>query len=157
MYLVAITDWYSRYMLSWEISNTLDVSFCLEALKQRYQSHAKRYLTAIQALQFTSSDFTGMLEGAGIQTLMDERGRVFDNIFIERLWRTVKYEEVYIHSYEMAREAKDSLSRYFRFYNAERLHESLGYKTPHEIYSRPKNHVNEQALAIHLKQPQFLS
>jgi len=157
MYLVAIMDWYSRYVLSWEISNTLDVSFCLEALNRALSISRPEIFNSDQGPQFTSSDFTGMLEGAGIQISMDGRGRVFDNIFIERLWRTVKYEEVYIHSYETAREAKDSLSRYFRFYNAERLHESLGYKTPHEIYSRPKNHINEQALAIHLKQPQFLS
>lgn len=157
MYLVAIMDRYSRYVLSWEISNTLDVSFCIQVLNRALPISRLEIFNSDQGSRFTSSYFTGMLEGADIQISMDGIGRVFDNIFIERLWRTVKSEEVYIHSYEMARGVKDSLNRYFRFYNAERLRESLGYKTPQEIYSRAKNCVNEHALAIHLKEPQFLS
>jgi len=110
-----------------------------------------------QGSQFTSKEFTGKLEEAEIRISMDGRGRVFDNIFIERLWRTVKYEEVYIHSYETVREARESLGRYFRFYNTERLHESLGYRTPEEVYFGQGRTLNEQAGAIHLKQHCFLS
>jgi len=157
LYLVGIMDWYSRYVLSWEISNALDVGFCLEALEMALIISRPEIFNSDQGSQFRSKEFTGRLEEAGIQISMDGRGRVFDNIFIERLWRTLKYEEVYIHSYETVREAKESLGRYFRFYNTERLHESLGYKTPEEVYLGQGKTLTEQAGVIHLKQPCFLS
>ena len=157
LYLVAIIDWYSRYVVSWELSNTLEVGFCLEALEKALQISMPEIFNSDQGSQFTSKEFTGRLEKAGIQISMDGRGRVFDNIFIERLWRTLKYEEVYIHSYETVKETRESLGRYFRFYNTERLHESLGYRTPQEVYSELGETTNEQAGVIHLKQPCFLS
>lgn len=157
LYLVAIMDWYSRYVISWELSNTLEVGFCLEALEKALRISRPEIFNSDQGSQFRSKEFTGMLEGAGIQISMDGRGRVFDNIFIERLWRTLKYEEVYIHSYETVREAKESLGRYFSFYNTERLHESLGYKTPEEVYFGQGKTFTEQGGAIHLKKPCFLS
>ncbi|GAB6886990.1 hypothetical protein JCM13304A_04880 [Desulfothermus okinawensis JCM 13304] len=157
LYLVAIIDWYSRYVLSWELSNTLEVGFCLEALQKALKIFRPEIFNSDQGSQFTSKEFTGRLEDAGIRISMDGRGRVFDNIFIERLWRTLKYEEVYIHSYETVKEARESLERYFRFYNTERFHESLGYKTPEEIYFGWSQTINKQAGAIHLKQPHFLS
>ena len=135
LYLVAIIDWYSRYVLAWELSNTLEVGFCLEALQEALRISRPEIFNSDQGSQFTSKEFTGRLEEEGIRISMDGRGRVFDNIFIERLWRSLKYEEVYLHSYETVKEARESLERYFRFYNKERLHEALGYKTPEEIYS----------------------
>ncbi len=157
LYLVAIIDWYSRYVLAWELSNTLEAGFCLEALQEALKISRPEIFNSDQGSQFTSKEFTGRLEEEGIRISMDGRGRVFDNIFIERLWRTLKYEEVYIHSYKTVKEARESLGRYFRFYNTERLHESLGYRTPDEIYFGRSKSIKEQAGAIHLKQPQFLS
>ena len=157
LYLSAIMDWYSRYVLSWEISNTLEVGFCLEALEKALRISKPQIFNSDQGSQFTSKEFTGRLEDAGIQVSMDDRGRVFDNIFIERLWRTLKYEEVYLHSYETVREAKESIERYFSFYNRERLHESLGYKTPEEVYLSTDKTINKQTGEIHLKNPCLLS
>jgi len=134
IYLVAIMDWYSRYVISWEISNTMDVHFCLEALGTALAKHKPDILNSDQASQFTSRNFTEKLEAAEVRISMDGRGRVYDNIFIERLWRTVKYEEVYLHDYQSIREGKASLKTYFRFYNEERFHRSLNKKTPAEIY-----------------------
>ncbi len=107
--------------------------------------------------QFTSREFTGRLEAAGVRISMDGRGRVFDNIFIERLWRSVKYEEVYLHSYQSVREAREGLARYFRLYNTERLHEALDYRTPHQVYFGESRNDNRQAELIHLKNACFLS
>lgn len=157
LYLVAIMDWYSRYVLAWELSNSLDKQFCLEALERALAISQPEIFNSDQGLQFTSSEFTGRLEAAGVRISMDGRGRVFDNIFIERLWRSVKYEEVYLHSYEGVRDARNSLKRYFRLYNTERLHESLGYKTPHEVYFGASRTDNGQAGLIHLKEACFLS
>ncbi len=134
LYLVAIMDWYSRYVISWELSNTMDVGFCLAAMGAALAKHKPDILNSDQASQFTSRDFTGMLETAGVRISMDGRGRVYDNIFIERLWRTVKYEEVYLHDYESIREAKELLNEYFGFYNEERFHSSLNKKTPAAVY-----------------------
>lgn len=158
IYLTAIMDWYSRYVLAWELSNTMDKGFCIEALERALGISGPEIFNMDQGSQFTSIDFTGILEANGIRISMDGRGRVFDNIFVERLWRTVKYEEVYTHSYESIAEAKSSLIRYFHFYNTERLHQSLGYKTPHEMYFGEERNDNGQATElIHLKQPEFLS
>jgi len=127
-------DWYSRYVLSWRLSNTLDVRFCVDALEDALIFCKPEIFNSDQGSQFTSNEFTNILELNNIAISMDGRGRCYDNIFIERLWRSVKYEEVYIHSYENGREAYESLERYFMFYNNERLHESLGYATPAEVY-----------------------
>ncbi len=159
IYLVVIMDWYSRYVLAWELSNTMDKEFCLEALARALIRSKPEIFNSDQGCQFTSEDFTGKLEDSGIRISMDGRGRVFDNIFVERLWRTLKYEEVYLNSYQTVREARLSLARYFQFYNMERLHASLGYQTPYEMYfGAKKDKQREQAdKTLHLIQPCFLS
>jgi putative transposase len=134
LYLVAILDWHSRYVLAWELSNTLEKELCLVTLDRALGMSQPEIFNTDQGSQFTSAEFVGRLEAAGVKVSMDGRGRVFDNIFVERLWRTVKYEEVYLHGYESVREAQNSLARYFHFYNTERLHQSLGYRTPYEVY-----------------------
>lgn len=134
VYLVCILDWFSRYVLSWELSNSQDVFFCLKALEQALTNGKPRIFNSDQGSQFTSDVFQSRLKQAKVAQSWDGRGRVFDNIFIERLWRTVKYEEVYLNEYESIADARDGLSRYFDFYNQERLHQSLGYMTPHEIH-----------------------
>jgi putative transposase len=134
LYLVAIMDWFSRYVLSWRLSNSLDVSFCLEALEEALEQGCPDIFNTDQGSQFTSNEFTGILLSKGIRISMDGRGRAFDNIFTERLWRSVKYEEVYIKDYQAYRDARDGLSNYFTFYNNRRYHQSLGYKTPSEIH-----------------------
>jgi putative transposase len=151
IYLTAIMDWHSRFVLSWEISNTLDVSFCLSALEQALELSKPRIFNSDQGSQFTSLEFTGMLEQEDIRISMDGRGRVYDNIFVERLWRSVKYEEVYLHDYRTVSDARKGLSGYFQFYNMERLHESLGYRTPYEIYVKERLNINPvQASTVHL-------
>jgi putative transposase len=157
LYLVAVMDWYSRYVLAWELSNSLDKQFCLDALDKALAISQPEIFNSDQGAQFTSGEFTGRLETVGVRISMDGRGRVFDNIFIERLWRSVKYEEVYTKSYESVRDAHDNLARYFRLYNSERLHESLGYRTPHEVYFGEGRNDNGQAGLIHLKEACFLS
>ncbi len=158
IYLTAIMDWYSRYVLAWELSNTMDKQFCIEALERALSISGPDIFNMDQGSQFTSVDFTGILEVNDIRISMDGKGRVFDNIFVERLWRTVKYEEVYVHSYESIAEARRSLAKYFHFYNTERIHQSLRYRTPHEMYFGDDRNDNGQAYeSIHLKQPEFLS
>lgn len=156
MYLIAIMDWYSRYVLSWELSNTLDTAFCLEALEKALAISRPVIFNSDQGSQFTSFDFTNRLIAAKIRISIDSRGRVFDNIFIERLWRSLKYEEVYLKNYENGYDARQSLEKYFQFYNEERLHESLDYAAPHEIYFGKEIIDNRQA-GLHLKEPSFLS
>lgn len=151
VYLVAIMDSYSRCVLSWELSTNLDTAFCVSALEKAFQVSQPEIFNTDQGSQFTSREFTERLKEGGIRISMDGRGRVFDNIFVERLWRSVKYEEVYLHSYQTVSEARNGLARYFLFYNSERLHESLGYQTPYEIYVKERGNNNPvQALAIHL-------
>lgn len=160
LYLMAIMDWYSRYVLAWRLSNTLDTGFCLDALNAALVISQPEIFNTDQGVQFTSAEFTKRLQEAEIRISMDGRGRVFDNIFVERLWRTVKYEEVYIHSYEGVHDTFSNLERYFRFYNTERIHESLGYMTPHEVYFGEMESItiNRQAdESIHLKEANFLS
>jgi putative transposase len=135
IYLVAVMDWFSRYVLSWAVSVTLDAAFCLEALEQALRRGQPEIFNSDQGSQFTSSDFTHRLEEAAVQISMDGRGRFLDNIFVERLWRSVKYEEVYLKDYRGVPDAKENLGRYFGFYNTERLHESLNYKTPAIVYA----------------------
>jgi len=134
LYLVAIIDWFSRYVLSWRLSNSLDLSFCMEALKDALERGCPKIFNSDQGAQFTSNDFTGILLSSGIEISMDGRGRVFDNIFTERLWRSVKYEEVYIKDYQVYKDAREGLKNYFLFYNNRRYHQSLGYRTPVEVY-----------------------
>ena len=135
IYLVAVMDWATRFVLSWEISNSLDASFCVSALRKALEQYGKpRIFNTDQGSQFTSAAFTSVLLDNDIKISMDGRGRAFDNIFIERLWRTVKYEEVYLNDYESVYDAAQSLERYFRFYNEERIHQALGYETPQAVY-----------------------
>ena len=134
VYLTAVMDWHSRYVLSWALSNTLDTTFCVEALDQALTISQPEIFNTDQGCQYTSETFTARLKAVGIRISMDGRGRAFDNIFIERLWRTVKYEEVYLNDYESLSDACASLSRYFRFYNQERMHQSLDWRTPAEVY-----------------------
>jgi putative transposase len=135
VYLVAVIDWYSRYVLSWEVSNSMESSFCVKALERAISKHgAPEIFNSDQGSQFTDHRFIGVLERNGIRISMDGRDRCLDNIFIERLWRSVKYEEVYIKGYETLSEARVGLNEYFLFYNEERLHQSLSYKTPSETH-----------------------
>ena len=134
LYLVAILDWFSRYVLSWRLSNSLDASFCIEALEEALEKGCPDIFNSDQGSQFTSDDFTGILRGKGVAISMDGRGRAFDNIFTERLWRTVKYEEVYIKGYQIPADAQAGLGEYFPFYNDRRYHQALAYKTPHEVH-----------------------
>lgn len=139
VYLIAIMDWYSRYVLSWKLSNTLDAAFCVDALEEALIFYRKPDIfNTDQGSQFTSASFTGLLLVQGIQISMDGKGRAFDNIFIERLWRSLKYEEVYLHDYADVREAKSRLKIYFDFYNYCRHHQALGYKKPVEVYFEGK-------------------
>lgn len=134
LYLVAIIDWFSRYVLSWRLSNSLEVYFCTEALDEALEKGCPEIFNSDQGSQFTSSDFTGTLLSKGIAISMDGKGRVFDNIFVERLWRSLKYEEVYIKDYQSYDDARGGIGAYFPFYNNRRYHQSLGYKTPHEVH-----------------------
>ena len=135
IYLMAVIDWFSRYVLSWEISITLDTSFCLEALDQALRVATPEIFNTDQGVQFTSADFTNRLKAADVRISWDGRGRALDNIFVERLWRSVKYEEVYLKDYHSVPEAVSNLRAYFRFYNHERLHQALDYQTPAQVYS----------------------
>lgn len=130
LYLVAVIDWFSRYVLAWQVSNTMDVHFCLEALETALCWGQPQIFNSDQGSQFTSIAFTKRLEQQGIQISQDGRGRVFDNIFVERLWRSVKYEEVYLKDYSTVAMAIDSLQAYFQFYNYQRLHQALNYQPP---------------------------
>ncbi len=134
VYLVAIMDWYSRFVLSWRISNTLDTEFCIEALREALVHSKPEIFNTDQGCQFTSIEYTGLLKEAGIKISMDGRGRVFDNIMIERLWRTLKYQDIYIKDYQTVMELIAGLDAYFQFYNYERPHQSLQDKTPAMIY-----------------------
>ncbi len=134
VYLVAVMDWYSRYVLSWGLSTTMDQEFCVEALERALAQAVPEIFNTDQGAQFTSDAFVGTLLSAGVRVSMDGRGRALDNVFIERLWRSVKYEEVYLKEYETVRDAVQGLGAYFRFYNCERLHQALGYRTPESIY-----------------------
>lgn len=134
LYLVAVMDWFSRYVLGWDVSTTLESDFCVEVLKQSLHSGTPQIFNTDQGNQFTSTGFTGILRDADVQISMDGKGRIFDNIFIERLWRSVKVEEVYLRDYQTVSEARYYLGRYFELYNHERLHQALDYRTPAEVY-----------------------
>jgi len=134
LYLVAVMDWHSRYVLAWRLSNTMDTSFCLDALDDALQKGRPEIFNTDQGSQFTSREYTGRLEEAGIAVSRDGRGRALDNVFVERLWRSVKYEDIYIKEYEHVQELELGLTAYFWFYDEERLHQSLDYRTPAEVY-----------------------
>jgi len=134
MYLVAVIDWFSRFVLTWQLSNTLDGAFCLDALQLALQLGQPEIFNTDQGSQFTARDFTGCLEAAGILVSMDGRGRALDNIFVERLWRTVKYEDVYLKEYDTVPALEAGLGDYFHFYNYQRLHQNLQYCTPAEVH-----------------------
>ena len=135
LYLVAIIDWYSRYVLSWRLSNTLDAGFCVEALEEALKKGKPEIFNNDQGSQFTSEAFTGVLKKHGIRISMDGKGSYNDNLFIERLWRSVKYEEVYLKAYQDGTEARIGLGNYFRFYNTERPHQTHGYRAPAEVFT----------------------
>ena len=134
MYLVAFLDWHSRYVVAWELSDTLEMDFVLACRATALEVALPQIVNSDQGSHFTSERFTGPLLSAGVQISMDGRGRCMDNIFTERLWRSVKYEEVYLSEYETPQDARAGLSRYLAFYNGERLHQALGYRTPAQVY-----------------------
>jgi putative transposase len=134
LYLVAVMDWYSRYILSWRLSNSMDTLFCIEALEEALVKRQPEIFNSDQGSQFTSDKFVGVLQCRDIRISMDGRGRALDNIMIERLWRSVKYEEVYLKDYQTTREAYNGIKKYIYFYNNERLHQSLDYQPPVRIY-----------------------
>ena len=136
LYLVAIIDWFSRYVLAWHTSITLETAFCLEALNQAFQEAQPEIFNTDQGSQFTSNEFVSRLKAAQVRISWDGRGRALDNIFVERLWRSVKYEEVYLKDYQTVMDAEKGLKDYFQFYNQERLHQSLEYQTPAQVYYR---------------------
>jgi putative transposase len=138
MYLAAVIDWYSRYVIAWRLSNTMDGSFCVELLEEALGSGKPEVFNTDQGAQFTAEAFTGCLERAGVSVSMDGRGRALDNVFVERLWRSVKYEDIYIQDYETVPELYRGLARYFGFYNDERPHQSLEYRTPAVVYREAK-------------------
>jgi putative transposase len=134
MYLAATIDWFSRYVIAWRLSNTLDGSFCQDMLEEALGRGTPEVFNTDQGVQFTAGAWTGRLERAGVAVSMDGRGRCLDNVFVERLWRSVKYEDVYLKGYERVPELECGLRAYFGFYNGERLHQSLDYRTPAEVY-----------------------
>jgi putative transposase len=134
IYLTAVIDWFSRYVLSWELSNTLEGAFCLSALERALRTGTPQIFNTDQGAQYTSQDFTGCLLDAGVRISMDGRGRALDNVFVERLWRSVKYEEVYLKEYASMSDAVAGIGAYFRFYNTRRPHQALNYRTPDAVY-----------------------
>jgi putative transposase len=134
LYLAAVIDWFSRYVLAWQLSNTLDGLFCRVALRQALEQGVPDIFNTDQGAQFTALEFTSILEAASVQISMDSRGRALDNVFVERLWRTVKYEHIYLMDYVYAPDLEAGLHGYFQFYNHERPHQSLGYRTPAEVH-----------------------
>ncbi len=139
LYLVAIIDWYSRYVVAWRLSQTLSQPFVMEAVEEAFQQAIPEIFNSDQGSQFTSPKYTQRLLAAGTRISMDGRGRALDNIFTERLWRSVKYEEVYLKEYQTPKEARAELRQYFQFYNFERPHQSLDYKTPAQVYFEQGN------------------
>jgi putative transposase len=139
MYLVAILDWYSRFVVSWALDQSLEMSFVLEAVDQALQQAKPAIINSDQGSHFTSPHYLDRFEAVGVQISMDGRGRAMDNIFTERLWRSVKYEEVYLHDYETPRQARQGLTAYFQLYNYQRPHQALDYLTPADLYLSKMN------------------
>lgn len=138
LYLAAVMDWYSRYVISWRLSNTLDSWFCVEMLEEALSRGRPEIFNSDQGVQFTATEFTRRLELAGVAVSMDGKGRCLDNVFVERLWRTVKYEDIYLQRYETPPEATVGIGKYFVFYNGERFHQSLTNRTPEAVYGEGK-------------------
>jgi putative transposase len=137
VFLAAVLDWYSRYVLAWELSITLEANFCVAAVERALADQRPEIFNTDQGVQFTSAQFQAPLLAAQVRLSMDGRGRAFDNIFVERLWRSVKYEEVYLKDYRSVSEARDGLDQYFPFYNRQRIHQALDYRTPHNVHFAP--------------------
>ena len=150
LYLVAIMDWHSRYVLAWKLSNTLEMDFCIDALKEALSKGQPEIFNTDQGSQFTSEAFSGLLLERGIKVSMDGKGRYLDNIFVERLWRSVKYEEVYLKAYRNGSEARRGIDAYLELYNRERPHQSLGYQTPAQVFAsgRPLRCLSDQASTL---------
>jgi putative transposase len=149
LYLVAIIDWASRAVLSWRLSNTMDASFCLAALEEALARHGKpEIFNTDQGAQFTSAAFTGKLAAAGVAISMDGRGRFMDNIFIERLWRSIKYEEVHLKAYADGREARAGIGEWMNFYNSRRPHQAMNNKTPMSVYRAGLDGIEAAARAV---------
>ena len=150
LYLVAIMDWHSRYVLAWKLSNTLEVGFCIDALKEALSKGQPEIFNTDQGSQFTSEAFCGLLLERGIKVSMDGKGRYLDNIFVERLWRSVKYEEVYLKAYSNGSEARIGIDAYLELYNRERPHQSLDYRTPAQVFAsgRPLGCLPDQASVL---------
>ena len=144
MYLAATIDWYSRLVVAWRLSNTLDGAFCQDMLEAALATGTPAVFNTDQGAQFTARAFTDRVERAGAAVSMDGRGRCLDNVFVERLWRSVKYEDVYLRGYESVPELERGLAAYFRFYNAERPHQSLGYRTPAEVHAETTKTAGEE-------------
>lgn len=160
MYLVAVLDWYSRYVVSWELSDSLEIGFVLRAVERAVAEAVPEIWNSDQGSHFTSPQYTARLLAAGVKISMDGKGRALDNIFTERFWRTVKYDEVYVRGYEVPRDAERGLGRFLPRYNNERLHSSLGYLTPAEVYlggARPaKIHLGQKKLEATKKEEETL-
>ena len=149
VYLAAVVDWFSRRVLAWKLSITMDVSFCIEALEEALSNYGKpEIFNTDQGVQFTGEAFTGILQQHDVKVSMDGKGSYNDNLFIERLWRSVKYEEVYLKAYQDGREARIGIGNYFRFYNAERPHQILGYRTPAEVFFGNSIETNERGMVV---------
>lgn len=151
VYLVAIIDLYSRYVISWKLSISLDAGFCMEALEEALMKDSPEIFNTDQGCQFTSASWIEMLEAHGVQISMDDKGRCMDNIYAERLWRSLKYEEVYLKSYESVYEAKQSLAAYMEFYNNQRPHQALGYQTPAEVYFKNRQEATPDGYVDNLQ------
>ena len=157
MYLVALLDWYSRYVVSWRLADNLEIGFVLEAVQDGFRHSSPGILNSDQGSHFTSPHYTSLLKEAGVQISMDGKGRATDNIFTERLWRSLKYEEVYLSEYASPREASSGIGRYLGFYNEERPHQSLGYRTPAEVYyDRPSSPLDIPRTDLQPFQPSTL-
>ena len=155
LYLVAIMDWHSRYVLAWRLSNTLEVGFCIAALKEALSKGQPEIFNTDQGSQFTGEAFCGLLLERGIKVSMDGKGRYLDNIFVERLWRSVKYEEVYLKAYRNGSEARRGIDAYLDLYNRERPHQALGYRTPAQVFAegRPLRCLPDQASTLSSREP----
>jgi putative transposase len=151
LYLAAVIDWFSRYVLAWRLSNTLDGTFCAEMLDEALGRGKPEVFNTDQGVQFTAAGFVGRLERAGVAVSMDGRGRALDNVFVERLWRTVKYEDVYVRGYETVPALTEGLSEYWRYYNRDRLHASLAYRTPEAVYREGRRRQSSRPAAIDLR------
>jgi putative transposase len=148
MYLVCIMDWHSRYVLSWRLSNTLEADFCVDALEEALSSVVPGIFNTDQGSQFTSEAFTSVLSNRGVQISMDSVGGYMDNVFVERLWRSVKYEEVYLKAYESVAEARAGIGAYLRFYNSERPHQALYYRTPAHVFEEGRNQIHHPEVRV---------